>query len=60
MLVEMGILYTNLTISKVNSMHETYATDNHFFKGLFWGSVLTVPLWLSFFGWAKLIFGYIF
>jgi hypothetical protein len=41
-------------------MEETYETDNSFFKGLFWGSVLSIPLWLSFFGWVKLIFGIFF
>jgi hypothetical protein len=41
-------------------MHETYETESHFFQGLFWGSLLSIPLWLSFFGWVKLIIAYIF
>jgi hypothetical protein len=40
-------------------MEETYETDSSFFKGLLWGSILSVPLWLSFFGWVKLILGFI-
>jgi hypothetical protein len=36
-------------------MKESYENDGNFFKGLFWGATLSVPLWLSFFGWVKLI-----
>jgi hypothetical protein len=40
-------------------MHESYDSDGHFFKGLFWGTILSVPIWLSLFGWVKLISGYL-
>jgi hypothetical protein len=36
-------------------MNESFETEGNFFKGLFWGSVLSIPLWLSFFGWIKII-----
>lgn len=25
------------------------------FKGLLWGTALSIPLWLSFFGWVKVV-----
>lgn len=33
----------------------TYAEGN-FLKGLFWGSVLSLILWISVIGWIKLVF----
>jgi hypothetical protein len=42
------IMSTDL-IKGVNTMHE----DN-FFKGMAWATLLSVPLWLSFFGWMKI------
>lgn len=27
----------------------------NFVVGMFWGTALSIPLWLSFFGWIKLI-----
>ncbi|HYK73581.1 MAG TPA: hypothetical protein VEV44_10785 [Pseudoneobacillus sp.] len=32
-------------------------SDKHagFFKGFFWGMLLSVPLWLSLFGWLKML-----
>jgi len=33
----------------------TYAEGN-FLKGLFWGSVLSLILWISVIGWAGLVF----
>ncbi len=29
--------------------------DGDFFIGLFWGMLLAVPLWMSVFGWIKII-----
>lgn len=28
--------------------------EENFFKGMLWASLLSIPLWLSFFGWLKL------
>jgi hypothetical protein len=30
-----------------------------FLVGMFWGTALSVPLWLSFFGWIKLFVAFI-
>lgn len=32
--------------------------DVNFFKGMVWATVLSVPLWVSFFGWLKIIMNY--
>ncbi|WP_157950913.1 hypothetical protein [Peribacillus acanthi] len=40
------------------SMDE-YCTDLNLFKGLLWGTALSIPLWLSFFGWLKLFIGFL-
>ncbi|MGG5736891.1 hypothetical protein [Bacillus cereus group sp. IBL03679] len=29
--------------------------DVNFIVGLFWGSLLSVALWISFFGWMKIV-----
>ncbi|MGX1192295.1 hypothetical protein RKD52_000847 [Metabacillus sp. SLBN-84] len=29
-----------------------------FFKGMIWAAVLSIPLWLSFFGWMKILLAY--
>ncbi len=29
--------------------------DHNIIKGLLWGSILSVPLWLSIFGWVKVL-----
>ncbi|MGG3449108.1 hypothetical protein [Domibacillus aminovorans] len=34
---------------------DEYHEDGHFFIGLTWATVLSVPLWISFFGWIKLV-----
>lgn len=44
-------------------MQEPYQPDEiecedegiRFFKGLMWGIVLSIPLWISIFGWVKFI-----
>lgn len=36
-------------LKDVRGMHE-----ENFFKGMLWATLLSVPLWLSFFGWMKL------
>lgn len=28
--------------------------EENFFKGMLWASLLSIPLWVSFFGWLKL------
>lgn len=32
-----------------------YAEDGNFFKGLMWAVLLSIPLWVSIFGWIKII-----
>lgn len=32
---------------------------NAFIKGLIWGTLFSVPLWLSFLGWIKIIMNFI-
>jgi len=34
--------------------------QGNFLVGLFWGTSLSVPLWVAFFGWLKLVTHYIF
>jgi hypothetical protein len=29
--------------------------DGNFVAGVYWGTLLSVPLWLAFFGWVKII-----
>lgn len=29
--------------------------EGNFFKGIIWAAVLSIPLWIAFFGWVKLI-----
>jgi hypothetical protein len=36
-------------------MKESYETEGNFFLGLFWGGMISIPLWISFFGWVKLV-----
>lgn len=31
--------------------------NGSFVKGMFWGVLLSVPLWISVFGWVKLLYG---
>lgn len=38
---------------------ETDEDELGFFKGMVWGTVLSIPLWLSFFGWINIIKGII-
>ncbi|MEX0417852.1 hypothetical protein [Bacillus sp. C30] len=33
--------------------------DGNFFVGLFWGSVFSIILWISFFSWIKILLKYI-
>ncbi|MDQ0225537.1 hypothetical protein J2S02_001881 [Metabacillus niabensis] len=28
--------------------------EENFFKGMVWATLLSIPLWLSFFGWIKM------
>lgn len=35
--------------------HSDYYEEGNFLKGLTWGIMLSIPLWLSFFGWIKII-----
>ncbi len=30
--------------------------DGNIFEGLYWGTLLSIPLWISFLGWLKLLF----
>jgi hypothetical protein len=55
----LGILQSILVVTRVNSLNDSYETETNFFKGLFWGSILSIPLWLSFFGWVKLMIDFI-
>ncbi|MBM7618605.1 hypothetical protein JOC95_000447 [Bacillus tianshenii] len=32
---------------------------NNFLVGMFWGTAFSIPLWLSFFGWIKLIVAFV-
>jgi hypothetical protein len=41
-----------LILRGVSNVHE-----ENFFKGMLWATFLSVPLWLSFFGWMKLTIG---
>ncbi|SIQ21670.1 hypothetical protein SAMN05878482_101664 [Peribacillus simplex] len=34
--------------------------EGNFFKGLLFGTSLSIPLWISFFGWIKLIINSLF
>ncbi len=29
--------------------------EGNLFIGLFWGMIFSIPLWISFFGWVKLV-----
>ncbi|ETI68595.1 hypothetical protein BAVI_11824 [Neobacillus vireti LMG 21834] len=29
--------------------------QGNFFTGLLWGTTLSIPLWMAFFGWVKII-----
>lgn len=31
--------------------------DGNLIKGLFWASLLSIPLWLSLIGWVQIIYG---
>lgn len=35
--------------------HVEYYEEGNFIKGFFWAITLSIPLWLSFFGWIKII-----
>ncbi len=39
-------------------MNENH-TDSNLIKGLLWGTALSIPLWLSFFGWIQILFNVI-
>ncbi len=30
--------------------------QRNFLKGLKWGVIISIPLWISFFGWLKMIY----
>jgi hypothetical protein len=30
----------------------------NFFAGLLWGTTLSVPLWIAFLGWIKIVIGF--
>lgn len=34
---------------------DEYQEESQFFVGLTWAAVFSVPLWISFFGWIKLM-----
>jgi len=34
--------------------HNQFAEDGNLFEGLFWATLLSIPLWISFFGWIKI------
>lgn len=36
-------------------MEYEHSQDGVFSSGLLWGTLLSVPLWISFFGWMKII-----
>ncbi|USK27974.1 MULTISPECIES: hypothetical protein [Metabacillus] len=44
--------------SKEDSEGELIMKDANFFKGMIWATILSVPLWVSFFGWIKIILSY--
>ncbi|MCM3597744.1 hypothetical protein M4D55_18405 [Metabacillus idriensis] len=44
--------------SKEDSEGELLMQDANFFKGMIWATVLSIPLWVSFFGWMKIILSY--
>ena len=29
--------------------------ENYFLKGMFWGTTISIPLWISFVGWMKIM-----
>jgi len=32
--------------------------QDHFLVGLLWGTSLSIPLWIAFLGWVKIILGF--
>ncbi|MDQ0857628.1 hypothetical protein QFZ72_001107 [Bacillus sp. V2I10] len=44
--------------SKEDSEGELLMQDTNFFKGMIWATILSVPLWVAFFGWMKMILSY--
>jgi hypothetical protein len=32
--------------------------EGNFIVGMYWGTLLSIPLWVSFFGWVKLVKGF--
>lgn len=39
----------------MNKQKELYQEEGNFPKGMAWGIALAVPLWLSIFGWIKIL-----
>lgn len=37
-------------------MEENEEKEGNFFVGLFWGTIISVPLWIAIIGWYKLLF----
>lgn len=35
-------------------MEDTHKHEGNLLKGLMWGVTMSIPLWVSFFGWIKL------
>lgn len=44
----------DLILRGVSNVHE-----ENFFKGMLWATLLSVPLWLSFFGWMKITISFL-
>lgn len=45
-------------LNKENLKRNYINAEGHFFKGVIYGSILSLILWMSFFGWIKIIILY--
>lgn len=39
----------------MNKDNKSETKDGNFFKGFVWACALSIPLWIAFFGWIKMI-----
>lgn len=36
-------------------MEDYYAEDGNFFVGMLWATVLSIPIWVSLYGWVNIV-----
>ena len=43
------------TENKTGMVHTEKEHEGDFYKGMLWATTLSIPLWVSFFGWINII-----